>query len=101
MRNSRTSQCLTHGTKKKKTKKRKKRAEWTKQWLLRTNMKGLFDNLERTLSRRDGMYTNYLRMEPEHFDHFLLLAKEDLMKKDYCSIKFSVYCILPMSSFHH
>ena len=86
---------------KKKTKKRKKRAEWTKQWLLRTNMKGLFDNLERTLSRRDGIYTNYMRMELEHFDHFLLLAKEDLTKKDYCSIKFSVYCILPMSSFRH
>ena len=39
-----------------------------------------------------------MRMKPEHFDH-LLLVKEDLTKKDYCSIKFSVYCILPMQFF--
>ena len=29
------------------------------------------------------------------------LLKEGLTKKDYCSIKFSVYCNLPMASFHH
>ena len=39
-----------------------------------------------------------MRMKPEHFDH-LLLVKEDLTKKGYCSIKFSVYCILPMQFF--
>ena len=39
-----------------------------------------------------------MRMKPEHFDH-LLLVKEDLTKKDYCSIKFSVYCILSMQFF--
>ena len=64
-------------------KKTKKRAKWTKQWLLRTNKKGLYGNSERTLSRRGGIYINYMRMKPEHFDNFLLLAKEDLTKKDY------------------
>ena len=52
------------------------------------------------MSRIDGICTNYMRMKPEHFDH-LLLVKEGLTKKDYRSIKFSVYCILPMASFHH
>ena len=42
------------------------------------------------MSRRDGIYTSYMRMKPEHFDH-LLLVKEGLTKKDYCSIKFSVF----------
>ena len=39
-----------------------------------------------------------MRMKPEHFDH-VLLVKEDLTKKDYCSIKFSVYNILPKQVF--
>ena len=83
-----------------KNQKRKKRAKYAKQWLLRTNTKVLYNFLERTMSRRDGIYTNYMRKKPEHFDH-LLLVKEGLTKKDYCSRKYLVYCILPMASFHH
>ena len=50
-----SEKCFTHGAKKKKkkTKKCKKCAEWTKQWLIRTNTKVLYDNLEMNTSRRD------------------------------------------------
>ena len=54
------------------------------------------------MSRRDGIYTNYMRMKPKHkhFDH-LLLVKKDLAKKTRLFIKIFGLLYFAHGKFYH
>ncbi|XP_048238779.1 uncharacterized protein LOC125376958 isoform X2 [Haliotis rufescens] len=62
---------------------KKERSCWTKDWILRRDMQGAYNNLIKELEIEDEQsYYNFFRMGKESFNHLLLKVQPKIKKQD-------------------